>query len=259
MIEQWHITIPELTGRTRRRVWLYLPESYTYNDDRHYPVLYMFDGQNIFFDEDATFGKSWGMNDFMEATGTDLIIAAVECSHSSDHGRLSEYSPYDFSERTIGTIEGKGAVTMDWLTGVFKPYIDAHYRTLPDRTHTFIAGSSMGGLMSIFALLHYNGVFSRAAALSPSLFIAPSASEEMIRSSHPAPDTILYMDYGTKEMGKGLRMRRAFGKTASLLLEKGVLLDARIVPGGEHCEACWEQQIPFFMNTLMYDIDDIVK
>ncbi|MCD7865148.1 MAG: alpha/beta hydrolase [Clostridiales bacterium] len=259
MIKQWHITIPELTGRTRRRVWLYLPESYIYNEEKRYPVLYMFDGQNVFFDEEASFGKSWGMNDFMEATGTDLIIAAVECSHSPDHGRLSEYSPYDFSEKSVGLIRGKGSVTMDWFTGVFKPYIDAHYRTIPERSHTFIAGSSMGGLMSIFALLHYNDIFSRAAALSPSLFIAPAAAEEMIKTSHPSPDTILYMDYGSNEMGKGLRMRRSFGKMISLLLGKGVMLDARIVPGGEHCEACWEQQIPFFMNTLMYDIDDIIR
>ena len=257
MIEKWQITIPELTGDMTRRAYLYLPESYAFDGDRVYPVLYMFDGQNVFFDEDASFGKSWGMNDFMEATGTDLIIAAVECSHSPDHGRLSEYSPYDFSEKHTGFVEGRGHVTMDWLTGTFKPYIDTHYRTIPDRAHTFVAGSSMGGLMSIFALLHYNEVFSRAAALSPSLFLSPAASEEMIKDSAPAPDTILYMDYGTEEMGRGLRMRKSFGKASALLLGKGILLDARIVPGGRHCEASWEKQIPFFMNTLMYGIADI--
>ncbi len=257
MIEKWQITIPELTGDTPRRAYLYLPESYAFEENRDYPVLYMFDGQNVFFDEDASFGKSWGMNDFMEATGTDLIIAAVECSHSPDHGRLSEYAPYDFSEKHTGFVEGKGCLTMDWLTGSFKPYIDAHYRTIPDRNHTFIAGSSMGGLMSVFALLHYNAFFSRAAALSPSLFLSPAASEEMIKACDPAPDTILYMDYGSEEMGTGLRMRKSFGRISALLLGKGILLDARIVPGGSHCEASWERQIPFFMNTLMYGIADI--
>lgn len=245
--------IPELTGRQTRRAYVYLPESYKYNRKKHYPVLYMFDGHNVFFDEDATYGKSWGLKDFMDATGTDLIIAAVECNHSPDHGRLREYSPFDFTEEGFGSIEGKGRQTMDWFVGYFKPYIDRHYRTIPDREHTFIAGSSMGGLMSLYAVLHYNHVFSRAAALSPSLWISPSASEEMIKASHPAPDTIIYMDYGSVEMGNRIKMRKAFGKMASLLLSKQVLLDCRIVPGGEHCEASWERQIPFFMNTLMYN------
>ena len=215
----------------------------------------MFDGHNVFFDEDATYGKSWGMADFMDSTKTDLIIAAVECNHDPDFGRLKEYSPFDFTEKDIGFIQGKGKLTMDWFTRVFKPYIDSRYRTIPDREHTFIAGSSMGGLMSIYALLHYNHVFSRAAALSPSLWIEPKASEAMIKASHPGPDTILYMDYGSVEMGNHIKTRKAFGKIATLLLSKGVLLDSRIVPGGEHCEACWEQQIPFFLNTLLYGID----
>lgn len=252
MVKKWDVMIPELTGRQTRRAYVYLPESYKYNKHKHYPVLYMFDGHNVFFDEDATYGKSWGLKDFMDATGTDLIIAAVECNHSPDHGRLREYSPFDFTEEGFGSIEGKGKQTMDWFVGYFKPYIDRNYRTIPDREHTFIAGSSMGGLMSLYAVLHYNHVFSRAAALSPSLWISPSASEEMIKASHPAPDTIIYMDYGSVEMGNRIRMRKAFGKIATLLLGKRVLLDCRIVPGGEHCEASWEQQIPFFMNTLMY-------
>lgn len=257
MVKTWNVTIPELTGRKKRRAYIYLPESYKYEKEKYYPVLYMFDGHNVFFDKDATYGKSWGMKDFMDATGTQLIIAAVECNHSPDHGRLKEYSPFDFSQEDIGFIEGKGQITMDWITKVFKPYIDSHYRTIPDRDFTFIAGSSMGGLMSIYALLHYSHVFSRAAALSPSLWISPNSAEEMIKFSHPLPDSILYMDYGSVEMGNHLKMRKAFGKMANLLLGKRILLDCRIVPDGEHCEASWEKQIPFFMNTLLYGIEDI--
>lgn len=257
MVKTFYVTIPELTGSEKRRAYVYLPESYKHYHRKHYPVLYMFDGHNVFFDEDATYGKSWGMKEFMDATGTDLIIAAVECNHSPDHGRLSEYSPFDFSEKHWGTFQGKGKETMEWFVNSFKPYIDHHYRTIPDREHTFIAGSSMGGLMSVYALLHYNHIFSRAAALSPSLWIVPKSSEEMIKSSDPVPNTILYMDYGSEEMGKSIKMRKAFGKMATLLLGKSVLLDCRIVPGGKHCEASWEQQIPFFMNTLMYGIDEI--
>ena len=142
---------------------------------------------------------------------------------------------------------------MDCFCGTFKPFIDAHFPTLPDREHTFIAGSSMGGLMSLYALLAHNHVFSRAAALSPSLWCAPAQLEQLIREAEIAPDTVLYMDYGQREMGNHAKMSRRLSRTARLLLERGVLLDFRIVPGGEHCEASWERQIPFFMNTLLYE------
>ena len=61
------------------------------------------------------------------------------------------------------------------------------------------------------------------------------------------------MDYGSRELGNHKRMLRQFSRMNKLLLERGVLLDSRIVPGGEHCEASWERQIPFFLNTLLYD------
>ena len=252
MVKKWKIKIPELTGNERRRAYVYLPEYYKENRRRQYPVLYMFDGHNVFFDEDATYGKSWGMKEYMDYTGTPLIIAAVECNHSPDHGRLSEYSPYDFSERGFGSITGKGEITMQWMINTFKPYIDRHFRTMPDREHTYIAGSSMGGLMSLYAVLAHNDVFSRAAALSPALWIAPQKSEQMIRNGQVRPDTVVYMDYGSEEMGDRTKMGKQIGRAASLLMEKGILLTSRIVPGGEHCEASWEKQIPHFMGTLLY-------
>ena len=254
MVHKWNITIPELTGKKKRRAYIYLPESYKSNKKARYAVLYMFDGHNVFFDEDATYGKSWGMKEYMDFTGTPLIIAAVECNHSPDHCRLKEYAPFDFSECGIGDISGKGDLKMKWLIRSFKPYIDRRYRTLPDREHTFIAGSSMGGLMSLYAVLHYNHIFSRAAALSPSLWIAPGKSEEMIKDGQVAPDTVVYMDYGSGEMKNRTRMGGQFGKACTLLLKKNILLNSRIVPGGEHCEASWEKQIPFFMGTLLYDL-----
>ena len=61
MINKWQITIPELSGEEKRNVYLYLPESYSYEQEKRYPVLYMFDGHNVFFDSDATYGKCWGM------------------------------------------------------------------------------------------------------------------------------------------------------------------------------------------------------
>ena len=196
MVDKWNITIPELTGEEERRAYVYLPESYFKSTKKRYPVLYMFDGHNVFFDEDATFGKCWGMKEFMDSSETQLIIAAVECNHSPDHGRLREYSPFDFREKGIGEIHGKGKITMEWMVNCFKKEIDREFRTLPDREHTFISGSSMGGLMSLYAVLEYNQVFSRAAALSPSVWLARQKLEQMISKTEVLPDTVIYMDYG---------------------------------------------------------------
>ncbi len=252
MIQKWNVTIPQLTGTEKRRVYLYLPASYQKEPDRRYPVLYMFDGHNVFYDEDATYGKSWGMKEYMDATDTPLIIVAVECNHDPNHGRLKEYAPYSFRAPQIGTITGLGKITMDWMVNTLKPDIDQRFRTLRDRRHTFIAGSSMGGMMSLYALLMYNQVFSGAAALSPSLWTTPGRWEMLVRRHRPLPDTVLYMDYGERELANHKEMLPLFSRISALLMEKQVRLCCRIVPNGEHCEASWEKQIPFFMNTLLY-------
>ena len=241
--------------QSKRRAYIYLPASYRRDKERRYPVLYMFDGHNVFFDEDATYGKCWGMKEYMDRTRTQMIIVAVECNHSPDHGRLKEYSPYDFSDEEFGEIKGKGRLTMNWITRSLKPYIDRTYRTLPDRQHTFIAGSSMGGLMSLYALFACNRTFSRAAALSPSLWTNPEEIEHLIRHTAIRKGTVLYMDYGACEIG-GRGMMSKYGKVCGLLMEKEILLTSRIVPNGEHCEASWERQIPFFMHTLLYDMKE---
>ena len=256
MVKKWNVTIPKLTGSEKRRAYIYLPSSYRHNKERAYPVLYMFDGHNVFFDEDATYGKCWGMKEYMDRTRTQMIIVAVECNHSPDHGRLREYSPFDFSDPSVGDIEGKGRLTMNWIVRFLKPYIDRTYRTLPDREHTFIAGSSMGGLMSLYALLAYNRTFSRAAALSPSLWTNPEEIKALIRKASVRRDTVLYMDYGSKELSNHDVMLEEYNHICGLLLNKKVHLNSRIVPGGSHCEASWERQIPFFMNTLLYDIKE---
>ena len=255
MIKKWNITIPELTGDQKRRAYVYVPDDFKKHPDHRYPVLYMFDGHNVFYDRDATYGKSWGMKDFMHKSKTPLIIAAVECNHSPDHGRLSEYSPFTYNDPDFGHIQGRGRTTMEWMIHTFKPFIDQHFPTIPDREHTFIGGSSMGGLMSLYAVLSYNRVFSRAAALSPSVWFAPKQFNRMLTRARIAKDTVVYMDYGSCELANHDGMLHQFGLVASSLLDKGVLLDCRIVPDGEHCEASWERQIPFFMNTLLYGVE----
>lgn len=255
MIDVWNLTIPELTGDEPRRAYAYVPDSWEEDHDLRYPVLYMFDGHNVFFDEDATFGKSWGMGRYLDETRTQIIVMAVECNHHPDNGRLSEYSPFTFRTPQFKKVLGRGKITMDWLTTTFKREIDREFPTLPQREDTFIAGSSMGGLMSLYALMEYNHIFSRAAALSPSLWVAPDRLARLVRGAEPRPDTVLYMDYGSREMGNHELMQSQFARVAGQLLSRGVKLTCRIVPGGDHCEASWEKQIPFFISTLMYELE----
>lgn len=249
MIDRWEVEIPELTGDKKRNAYLYLPADYDYNEDRRYPVMYMFDGHNLFSDSEATFGKSWGLADFLDRQNVPLIVAAVECNHEGN-GRLSEYSPVSFTYKNGEKIKGKGRKYMDWLVNTFKPYIDKHLRTLPDRSNTAIGGSSMGGLMTIYALAAYNKYFSRGAALSPSLWVGGGEVPGFIKKGKFGKDTILYTDYGSKEFSNHDVQKKVFIDTCALLLSKDVRLTSRIVPGGTHSEASWEKQIPLFINVL---------
>ena len=253
MIEKWAADFPALTGKEPRTVYVYVPDEAEEDPDARFPVLYMFDGHNVFFDEDATYGKCWGMKEYMDETETPMIIVGVDCNHSPDNGRLREYSPFTFSAKGVGLIRGQGKATMDWFTRTLKPMIDQRYPTIPDREATFIAGSSMGGLMSLYAVTAYNQVFSRAACLSPSIWVAPRKVTKLIRDARLTPDTVIYMDYGSREMGNHDGMRRFFAAVTQQLMEKKVWLTSRIIPNGDHCEACWEEQIPVFMHILQYE------
>ena len=102
MVKKWSVSYPAVNGTEQRRVYVYLPTMYEADPDRRYPVLYMFDGQNVFFDEDATFGKSWGVADYLDYTDTPLIVAAVECNAGANNERLVEYSPYRFDDPQFG-------------------------------------------------------------------------------------------------------------------------------------------------------------
>lgn len=256
MVNRWNVDYPAYTGNEQRRVYVYLPTSYEYEPELRYPVLYMFDGHNVFFDADATYGKSWGLGRYLDYSGTQLMVVAVECNHSPDNGRLSEYSPYDFDDQHFGFVKGRGEETLRWFLQTLKPRIDREYRTLPDRDHTFIAGSSMGGLMSLYAVLRYNKTFSRAAALSPSIWVAPEELRKLVRRAQLSPDTVVYMDYGSREMGFHAEMEQSFAGLAVQMLARRIHLTMRIVPDGNHCEACWEQQLPFCIPALMYGLEE---
>ena len=107
--------------------------------------------------------------------------------------------------------------------------------------------------MSLYAVLAYNQYFSRAAALSPSIWVDDDRISRLIRETSLAPDTLIYMDYGSREMKNHPHMRRQFREATRMLLERDIWVESRIVPNGDHCEASWERQVPFFMDALLYE------
>ena len=248
MVETFDVSITPY-GLTRR-TFVYLPDDWQ-TSGKKYPVLYMFDGHNLFFDSTATYGTCWGLKEYCDAH-PNWIIAAPECNHEGNK-RLEEYCPYQSD--WFGGITGTGHEYMEWLTKEFKPMMDKRYPTLPGRANTAIGGSSMGGLMSLYALLNHNDVFSRAAALSPSIWVAPDKLSGLVGRAKLAPGTVLYMDYGSREMGNHDGMRKGFGEMCSKIFARGINLTARVVPGGNHSEASWEKQLPFVFHTLMYELD----
>ena len=249
MLIKWNVTIPKLSGNTPRKTYIWLPDDYAENTEKRYGVLYMFDGHNIFRDEYAAFGKSWGMEDYMRYTGKDLIIVAVECNHHGN-SRLQEYAPVTYHNKEHGTITGKAPVYMKWLVSQLKPYVDKTFRTLPDREHTSLAGSSMGGLIALYGVTVWNHVFSKAACLSPSLWVAPGKLTTMAAKSVCKDDTVIFLSYGQKEMVNHASNRWAISTMAQTLYAKGVNLTLRVVKDAYHCEAAWEKEVPIFMDCL---------
>ncbi|MBQ5672015.1 MAG: alpha/beta hydrolase, partial [Oscillospiraceae bacterium] len=105
MIYKFPVTIPQLSGNEQRMLYVYTPKGYERNRRKRYPVLYLFDGHNVFYDKDAAYGKSWGVGKYLDRTRTQLIVVAIECEKTG--GRLSEYSPFDFSDPKYGNVKGR--------------------------------------------------------------------------------------------------------------------------------------------------------
>ncbi len=241
-----------------RPLHVYLPASYA-GSNAHYPVMYFFDGHNLFSDSDATYGKCWGLKEFLDRWDRELILVGMECGHEGNE-RLSEYLPYPANKTSwFGRFAPMGDATLLWLLNEVKPFIDATYRTLPLREATAIGGSSMGGLMSIYAAVHYNAWFSKAACVSSAIgFCMRPLLRDM--KEHPlSPDTRMFLSWGTGE-AYGIqdptvedRSSKTYGwnkKVADKASASGAEVRMYCQVGGHHCEADWEKQVPLFLDFL---------
>lgn len=239
--------IPQLI-RTRRIAAL-LPHDYE-TSDKHYPVLYLQDGQNL-FDDYAPFGN-WAVDKKLammaEKGQGDIIIIAID---HAEKERIAEFTP---SYRTkLG--QGQGKMYVRFLADTLKPYIDKTFRTLPEREFTGIGGSSMGGLISIYAGLMYPEVYSRLMVFSPSLWVAPNIHFHAI-SFDEASTTKLYLYAGRAESANMVpnieRFRQALERQGvSNSLNFNIVID----PDGTHNEARWGQEFPGAIEWLFFQHD----
>ena len=247
-----HVLPPmKIPGLDRERtIRVYLPPGY---DDslQQYPVLYMHDGQNLFDAATSLIGQ-WEVDESLDAMarerGLELIVVGVD---NGGERRLQELTAW--SNRKMAR-QPEGAAYMAFIVDVVKPYIDGHYRTLRDRSHTAIMGSSLGGLISHYAIHRYPQVFGKAGLLSPSYWYAPAVFD--YTDAHPLPrDAKLYFYCGGKEdehmvgnMNHMLLHERRSGLPAN-----SIAVD--IEPDAQHDEAAWRRAFPKAVAWLFSAID----
>lgn len=224
-----------------RRIWIYLPESYAASKKK-YPVLYMHDGQNL-FDDATAFSGEWGVDEAMDTLGTrvrEMIVVGID---NGGDTRINEYSPYDMER--FG--KGEGAQYVDFLVKTLRPYITKHYRVKKCGKHSYTAGSSMGGLISFYALLKYPKKFGGAGVFSPAFWVTP----QLLKDIPAQPKKVKGRIYFYAGMQEGESMVPDM-LTVFELMRRHSKADMTTVirTEGRHNEATWRAEFPHFYKWL---------
>ena len=248
-----------------RKVLVYLPEGYDEGEKR-YPVVYMHDGQNVFTNEGAFGGCSWGVKETLEAMEqngeTDgIIVVGVD---NNGERRFEDYSPWKNTIGnagfTVNTRGGDGALYTKFLVDDLKPWIDAHYRTLPDYDHTAVCGSSMGGLLSAYMAAAKPEVFGCAGVFSSASWFAREEFNDYIGKSAIPASQKYFVQVGTNETVSTDEpsMPQLFIDVTleyvETLLKKGIPcenLRLKITAGGIHNEAVWREYMGEFFRFFI--------
>ncbi|HCK20767.1 MAG TPA: hypothetical protein DHW15_00965 [Bacteroidetes bacterium] len=238
-IEKHVLTVPYLQGERTLRV--YVPPGYA-TDTVRYPVIYMMDGQNL-FDAATSYAGEWGVDELMDARAAQGLPVAivVGIDHAGDM-RLMEYSPWAHPEYGGGL----GAVFANWWADSIKPFIDKTYRTLPDRSHTFIAGSSMGGLMSSFMVAEHNDLLGGAAVISASYWFSSKSFDHITEHPITRPTRVYFLIGGQEGTETTFDMLTAYDLMNEV---KASGKDLRLVVEGlgTHNEQFWKTELPLIV------------
>ena len=236
---------------TQKKIWVYLPKDYQ-DSEKSYPVIYMHDGQNLFDDKTSYVGE-WKVDEYLEVINdNESIIIGIE------HGgvkRIEELTPFP-NEKYGG---GKADDYLRFVIENLKPYVDSNYRTLIDKAHTTIWGSSLGGLISLYAVIKYPETFGKAGVFSPAIWINKVEMFEFVKNSEIDPEKKIYFLVGEEE-GDTKEFQMEIVKDqhdmVDLLKEKGIQLNNIIdivIPNGHHNETLWSDNFPEAYQWLTKD------
>ena len=227
------ITVKASELNTEKKIWLYLPKTYD-NSKKSYPVLYMHDAQNL-FDSKTSYAGEWHVDEFLDTVAdNESIVVAVE--HGNEK-RIDELTP--FKNKKYGG--GSGDNYLEFMVNTLKPYIDSNYRTKKERKNTTILGSSLGGLISFYAVLKYPDTFGKVGVFSPAFWINPEIIE-YIQTSKGFENSKFYFMAGTEESES---MISDMDSIITILKEKGVpntYIKTLKIKGGKHNEQLWSNQ-----------------
>ena len=235
-----NFAMPQL--QSRRRIWIYLPQDYL-QSDRRYPVLYMHDGQNL-FDAATSFSGEWQVDEtlerlFREGKHQGVIVVGID---NGGVERRNEYMPWSHPKHG----GGKGEAYCQFIVTTLKPYIDNRFRTFPEPEFTGIAGSSLGGLISMYAIVKYPHVFGKAGVFSPAFWFNKKPLLQMIATTSLKKAKI-YIDVGTEEGDHKDAYVQDAREVHSKLIASGVpqqQLRLVIDRGAIHHEKAWARRFP---------------
>jgi predicted alpha/beta superfamily hydrolase len=238
-------------------ILVYLPPSLGpggagWRDGRRYPTLYFHDGQNV-FDERTSFAGEWHADETLEQLATEGYEAIAVAIPNGGDSRMDEYNPWRGRSIFGGTTEmgGLGDEYLSWLVGSVKSLVDRSFPTSSQRDATGIIGSSMGGLISLYALIGQPHVFGLAGVMSPSIRWNDFAVLRLIEQG-ALPPARIHLDMGGREwrgmMSDARRLR-------DVLLGRGMELgrDLHYVEEREaiHREDAWARRLPDALRFLL--------
>lgn len=239
-VSTFMIEAPQL--ETQKKIWVYLPKSYS-SSTKSFPVIYMHDAQNL-FDAQTSFVGEWKIDEYLDSIDTnECIVIGIE--HGNEK-RIDELTP--FAHEKYGG--GKGDKYLKFIIETLKPHIDSNYRTLTNKEDTAIWGSSLGGLISLYAVFKYPETFGKAGIFSPAIWINKNELIKFIQNSSFDSNKKFYFLVGSEEgstMEMASEMVSDQHEMVKLLLKKGVpgknIID-KVILNGKHNETLWSNNFP---------------
>jgi alpha-glucosidase len=232
----------------KRAIWIYLPPAYDMSTQR-FPVIYMHDGQNL-FDDALAFSGEWEvdetLNRLSKEKNLNLIVVGIENGGAE---RINEYTPWSLPKYPA---EAQGEAYIESIAKTLKPFVDDHYRTLPDDQNTVIMGSSLGGLISHYAALKSPQVFGKSGVFSPSFELSPSSFDFAKKQSN-IKNSRMYILAGDQESEM---MVDKMMEMVDVMTSEGFPssnINLKIVYGGEHNEILWKNEFEAAVLWLFLD------